>query len=304
MRGDDRSVATLLSYGADPNIVDKKHESALSCCCVTGKTVCARLLLEAGAHTKVILPPGVGKSSPLMCAGQYPGNDPFLLKTLIEFGADVNARNPEGETAVHKIAQFTTAAHARILLENNADLNIYDKNGKRPLIMAIIHNNHSVLQLLLDFWFKYTSCPRQHGPGLLHYVASYANATTISMIASAEHVMLHPDKVLASGKSELETVQQRPDADEKLLDAFEDLLRTIRREKMRKTFAALEASLPHPHPKTNVLAGNGQDALPQRGLLDSPRESDERWYSPVDTMQSSLASLDEFEDVTEGPIHA
>ena len=96
MRGDDRSVVTLLSYGADPNIVDKKHETAPSCCCVTGRTQCARILLEAGAHTKVILPSGVGKSSPLQCAAQYPANEPLLLKTLIDFGADVNARNPEG----------------------------------------------------------------------------------------------------------------------------------------------------------------------------------------------------------------
>lgn len=245
MRWDDRSVMTLQSYVADPNAVDKKHETALSCCCVTGRIQYARQLLEAGAHTKIILPSGIGKSSPLQCAAQYPTNDPLLLKTLIDFGADVNARNPEGETALHKIAQFTSAAHALVLLEHHAEPDICDHNGKTPLIMAIIHNNHSVLQLLLSYWLSYKSCPRSHGLGLLHYIAKYADARTIRIFASAEHIKLHPDQIIAFGRSELETLRQRPDADGDWLTVFEDLLNISNGERTHRTsFATLHVSQP------------------------------------------------------------
>lgn len=302
MRGDDHSVMTLLRYGADPNIVDKKHETALSCCCVTGRVQCARQLLEAGAHTKVILPSGVGKSSPLQCAAQYPTNDPLLLKTLIDFGADVNARNPEGETALHKIAQFTSAAHALVLLEHHAEPDVCDKNGKTPLIMAIIHNNHSVLQLLLSFWFSYESCPRSHGLGLLHYIAKYADARTIRTIASAEHIKLHPDKTIAFGRSELETLRTRPDADEDLLMVFEDQLNIIQGERMHgTTFATLDVCQPHP-PKTR----DGSGEILEDGLKEgNPHDyhqlgQEESWYTPPETMQSSMASLDDFDFAEEG----
>lgn len=304
MRGDDHSVMTLLSYGADPNIVDKKHETALSCCCVTGRIECARQLLEAGAHTKVILPSGVGKSSPLQCAAQYPTNDPLLLKTLIDFGADVNARNPEGETALHKIAQFTSAAHAIVLLENHADPDICDHNGKTPLIMAIIHNNHSVLQLLLRFWLTYKSCPRRsHGPGLLHYIAKYADARTIRIIASADHIKLHPDPTIAFENSELEILRKRPDADdEDLLVLFEDLLDIIRGEmRMHRTsfFAKTRDGLDDDDLEDGVKERSAKDY----GQQGEGQESSENWYSPPETMQSSLASLDDFEIAEEGLVN-
>ena len=297
MRGDDRSVATLLAYGADPNIVDKKHETALSCCCVTGKTLCARLLLEAGAHTTVILPPEIGKSSPLNCAAQYPGNDPLLLKILIEFGADVNARNPEGETALHKVAQFSSAAHARILLQNKAKPNICDLNGKTPLVMAITHNNHSVLQLLLDSWSDYPSCPRLDGLGILHHVASYADLKTIGIIASSEHLLFHHDEAIELKGSELATLRQRPDADESLLKSFDDLFSTIKGAKNRRTMASLNTPLLYSGKEDTV--DDDRDSLLEKGLLDFQMGTDERWYSPFETMQSSLASLDDFKDAEE-----
>lgn len=310
MRGDDNSVTTLLSFGADPNIVDKKHETALSCCCVTGRIQCARKLLEAGAHTKVILPSGIGKSSPLQCAAQYPTNDPLLLKTLIDFGADVNARNPEGETALHKIAQFTSAAHALVLLEHHAEPDVRDHNGKTPLIMAIIHNNHSVLQLLLSFWFSYKSCPRSHAPGLLHYIAKHADARTVRIFASAEHIKLRPDQTIAFGRSELETLRQRPDAGEDLLIVFEDLLDVIKGERTHRSssFAALDVSQqPHYLKMRDRLGDTLEDGLQEEDGNKHDYHQlgpEESWYSPPETMQSSLASLDDFEIAEEGFVNA
>ena len=294
-RGDDHSVTTLLSYGADPNIIDKNNEYSLTLACDAARNLSTRLLLEAGAHTDIQHAPGIVKSSPLVCAAIYPKSDPLLLKILLDFGADVNSRNKEGRTALHYVAQNHSAAHALVLFEHNAELNIRDNFGQTPLIMATMNNNHAVLELLLDSWFQFTSCPRLDAPGLLQYVAEFADVETINIIASADHLRLHPDKGMALGQSELEILRHRPDTNEKLLLAFEDLLNTIKGHKMREAFASLKRLSTQPsliHPRMKEMMDADRDSLMEEGLMSSIW-TDDVWHSAPETMADSLASLND-----------
>lgn len=293
-RGDDNSVATLLSYGANPNITDANNETALILACDAARNICTRLLLEAGAYTDIQYPAGIVKSSPLVCAAIYPKSNALLLKILLDFGADVNSRNKEGRTALHYVAQSHSAAHAMVLFEHSAELNVRDNFDKTPLIMAVMNKNHAVLELLLDSWFHFTSCPRLDTPGLLHYVADFGDVETINIINSADHLRRHPDKGRALGQSELETLRQRPDTTEKLVLAFEDLLNTIKGHKMREAFASLKGlSTQQPslvHPWLKEMTGSDKDSLIEEGLLGSPW-ADEVWHSAPETMADSLVSL-------------
>jgi hypothetical protein len=91
-----------------------------------------------------------------------------------------------------QVARGNSASHAMLLLEYVAY--ITSKDGRTPLTTAIIYNNHNVLELLLDWWYEYSECPRLKGPNLLSLVAQYADLRTISLLASTTHLKLKFDK--------------------------------------------------------------------------------------------------------------
>ena len=54
----------------------------------------------------------------------------------MEYDADVNAKNGDGETALHWGAKGGYQEIVQLLLDKQADPNIKDKNGKIPLGIA------------------------------------------------------------------------------------------------------------------------------------------------------------------------
>lgn len=258
-RGDDRAVTTLLSYGADPNVMDKKLNTPLTLASNQNHTVCVRLLLEAGANPDPPLPTGTKFGSPLNCAARN-ASDPLLIKTLLDFNADIEASNVDGVTPLLQVARGNSASHAMLLLEYGADINVTSKDGRTPLTTAIIYNNHNVLELLLDRWYEYSECPRLKGPNLLSLVAQYADLRTISILASTTHLKLKFDKdyVLGGFSARL---RQRIDVTKKLTDVFEDLLLLISQGSAESIESQMEAGmlgLHGPNSPTNSSDGSNE----------------------------------------------
>ena len=62
---------------------------------------------------------------------------PPIAKHLIEKeGADVNAKNPKGETPLHYTAWNNAVEFAKLLIDHGADINARDVNGETPLHWA------------------------------------------------------------------------------------------------------------------------------------------------------------------------
>ncbi|KAF7883922.1 hypothetical protein EAF00_011234 [Botryotinia globosa] len=223
-RGDERSVISLLSYGADPNNIDHKLNTPLALS-NQNHTVCVRLLLEAGAYPDPVLPNGIKFGSPLNCAARN-ASDPLLLKTLLDFNADVEASNIDGATPLLQVARGNSARHAMLLLEYEANINVTSKAGRTPLTTAIIHNNHNVLQLLLDCWYEYSECPHLKRPHLLGLVAQYADLDNIFILVSTNHLRIKFDKNYVFGDF-ITRLRERSKVTDILLTAFEDLLNVI-----------------------------------------------------------------------------
>jgi ankyrin repeat protein len=67
-RGDARCVATLLNYGADPNILNTQLKTPISYAAQRDHIDCVCLLLEAGAAPDPPMPTSFMVGSPLNCA--------------------------------------------------------------------------------------------------------------------------------------------------------------------------------------------------------------------------------------------
>ncbi|XP_003427514.1 serine/threonine-protein phosphatase 6 regulatory ankyrin repeat subunit A-like [Nasonia vitripennis] len=100
-----------------------------------------------------------------------PWNDRFFV-LLTEHGADVNARDPNGWTALHTAVRKCRVQAARLLLERGADIHATDaKRGITPLLMAALSGAPvKLLQLLLEFGANVADKNRT-GMNALHYLA-------------------------------------------------------------------------------------------------------------------------------------
>ncbi len=221
-RGDDRAIVTLLSFGTEPNIIDKKLNTPLTLASNQGYTLCARLLLEAGALADPVLPPGVKFGSPLNCAARN-ANDPLLIKTLLDFDADVEACGVDGVTPLLHAARGKSVSFAKLLLDYGANINATAKDGRTPLTTTIIYNNHDVLHLLLDRWFEYTECPRLKGPHLLDLIVEHADIETMKILTNAKHLQFRRDNNYVLERSAVQ-LNNRLDLTDALVAAFRGLL--------------------------------------------------------------------------------
>jgi ankyrin repeat protein len=109
----------------------------------TGDVKGMRLLLEHGADPTI---PTADGNTPLMAASgfgwkygdsQIPEQAALeAVKLCVELGADVNATNTSGETALHGAALRGADQIARYLVDKGARLDAKDKNGRTPLDVA------------------------------------------------------------------------------------------------------------------------------------------------------------------------
>ena len=143
------SVRRLLAAGADPNHHGSwESESALALALENGHTDICRILIAAGANVNIKLEEGM---TLLMCAANSPVEDCELLQTLLEAGADPEARC-EGDTALSfavyrghrsiccELAPLVPAAHRQYLIEW-----IQDRGARRLLA----HQQAEIREILL-----------------------------------------------------------------------------------------------------------------------------------------------------------
>ena len=106
-----------------------------------------RELVKAGADPFL---PNADKSTPLMAAAGFGTSDPLeeagtedealeATKMLLDLGADINAVDNKGDTAMHGAAYGNFPAIVQLLADRGADVDIWkqpDKEGRTPLFIA------------------------------------------------------------------------------------------------------------------------------------------------------------------------
>jgi hypothetical protein len=110
-----------------------------------------KLLLESGADWSI---PNADNYTPLLAAAgvgalgsgdEVPGSEAEAIETvqlLLELGADINSVTDTGETAVHGAAYQERPALVHFIVENGADIRVWNSENKfgwTPLMIALGH---------------------------------------------------------------------------------------------------------------------------------------------------------------------
>jgi ankyrin repeat protein len=127
----------LVHMGADPNTSDSSINTAVHYAAAFGWNECLKYLISVGADANAN---NLWKTSPLAIA-MMKGHLACADILLDQKGVDVNVRNDDGDTLVIQVLRLShpsTLAQVRFLVQDKkADINLTDRSGQYPLIIAI-----------------------------------------------------------------------------------------------------------------------------------------------------------------------
>ena len=132
-RVEPAEISRLVRAGADVHAVGEGGVSALHYACFMGDESLAREIVDRGADvSRATTDDG---STPLMLASVVPGRHQ-LISWLLERGADPNAQNKYGGTALMGAALNGDRLSAELLLRSGADVRLRMDRGETALTLA------------------------------------------------------------------------------------------------------------------------------------------------------------------------
>lgn len=152
---DGLAVKKILEDGADPNKPDDNGITPIALARALRWDYVADLLIQHGAKESPLPDPnqmcGEQKDKPLLCyAASYQGCHSNYIHALLEAGADPDAQDGNGKTALHWAAVFNKPWLFDLLLEAGADMNVIDEYGLKPLHYACMNNSKDIALDILD----------------------------------------------------------------------------------------------------------------------------------------------------------
>ena len=111
--------------------------------------ICAAWLLTVMLAVLLAVLPG-SASSPDAILRAVQSDDAAAVARLIRERANVNAREPDGATALAWAAMRSNIAVAELLLKAGADPNLTNETGVSPLSLAITNGSAAIAALLLQ----------------------------------------------------------------------------------------------------------------------------------------------------------
>ncbi|KAL9118326.1 MAG: hypothetical protein Q9187_005131, partial [Circinaria calcarea] len=226
-RADLGAVQNLLAMHADPNIMTSRGHGPLHMAAANGVIEIMNCLIDSGAQAD-------GKDdhyqiTPLiyMCTFAMLNSD--CLKRLIDSGANVDAQEYRGATALIYASQYNATSAVIILLETHADINKSKFDGETPLHVAVQANSHDTLDILLS---HDTNCTlyTERSRSILHEAAGYGDLKTLQILRSARLQGLETTRKDSAGDTPERLANRRTDEPPEWHTAFSDLLASVTEE--------------------------------------------------------------------------
>ena len=130
----------------------------------------AELLIKNGANVMARF--SKDKVTPLHMSVTSEGDDlsgNFLLKLLIKYGADVNAKMTNGDIPLHLAARHGHDYRAQILIQNESNVNAIMEDEMRPLHWASKNGHFKIVEMLVEAGADVNATQESHGWTPLHF---------------------------------------------------------------------------------------------------------------------------------------
>ena len=210
MRNDLQAVKTLLTYGADPNVVDALGRTPLF---FAGSTDICKLLLDAGVniHTPKS---ALGRSAlhqryTLSSRWCLESDTVDIIDMLVKAGIGVDVRDSDGQTPLLAAIYVGYISHTRRLLELGANPNLHNQSSHHSAIhFAVLFDRHDVIPLLLKYGADYTALGTG-GMDIAHMAAWSASTKTVSVLADSNLVNLDLSLRCNDGKTPADYLSER-----------------------------------------------------------------------------------------------
>ncbi|KAJ7325307.1 hypothetical protein JRQ81_018327 [Phrynocephalus forsythii] len=146
-KGFARLAKTLVEHGADVNMKNSSGKDSLMIACFAGHLDIAQYLRSQGASWKSR---DLGGCTAMHWA--VDGGHCDVIEWMIQDGCEVDAKDAGLEwTPLMRLCALTGKIDvATLIIDAGADVNIRDKDGKTPLMVAALNNQEELVALLLE----------------------------------------------------------------------------------------------------------------------------------------------------------
>ena len=177
LNGHEALLLLLLDMGAQRETTNEESETALSLAVLGGHEVIVRiLLLEKGAAIQAKDKNGQTALHYAVQTGNH-----TITQILFDNGAAIDLRNNYRMTALHYAAKMRNNATVQLLLENGAAIEAKDENGETALHYAAQTGLDNTVQLLLDNGAVIDSA-NEYGETALHFALDSGGEATVQLL--------------------------------------------------------------------------------------------------------------------------
>ena len=181
---DSDSVRQLLLCGSDPEHGDLYGWTPLVVAVLSGDVIVVQLLLAAkvDVNSKDIF-----GSTALSLTSLYHG-DTTIMELLLAHGASIEDQDNDGQRPLHVAVHSNRPINVQILLDRGANINAADRFGITALMFGVTYNAHESLRVLLRDEALEFDGKDSHGDCVLYYAACYGDLKTLGLLQSSRHI--------------------------------------------------------------------------------------------------------------------